>query len=146
VIEKLRQDGQLLEKQRFWLEYSLKECRDIGIKTRYAPDEFGRFETLCARYARGIDFLVRKLYRTIDLYEFENQGTLIDVVNRAHKRGLIDSVEKLRLMKDLRNDIVHEYIEESLPALFGDVLENSEELLRLFDKAMSYIDRLLEKG
>jgi hypothetical protein len=146
VKEKLRSDRQLLEKQRFWLDYSIRECREIGIRPHYDPEQFGKFETLCARYARGIDFLVRKLYRTIDLFEFENQGTLIDVVNRAHKRGLVDSVETLRLMKDLRNDIVHEYIEESLPALFGDVLENAQELLALFDRATDYIERLLEKG
>ena len=140
---KLEADCKLLEKQRFWLFYSLQKCDTIGMKKEFSPEEFGEFETLCARYARGIDFLIRKFYRTLDLYEFENQGTLIDVVNRAHKRGLIDDIEELRMMKDLRNDIVHEYIEEELPALFDDVLTNSHRLLHYFNRALEYAQQRL---
>jgi len=54
--------------------------------------------------------------------EFENQGTLIDTVNHAHKRGLFDDIERLRVMKDIRNTIVYEYIEENL----SDKLKESE--------------------
>jgi hypothetical protein len=28
---------------------------------------------------------------------FENQGTLIDVVNNAHKRGLIEDIDEFRV-------------------------------------------------
>jgi len=66
----------LLDKQLFWIEISFDECSKIGIKTEYSVEEFGKFETLCSRYSRGIDFLIRKFFRTIDAYEFENQGTL----------------------------------------------------------------------
>ena len=142
--EKLFNDLELLRKQSYWLDYSLRQCRNIGIKQEYEPDEFGYWETLCARYSRGIDFLIRKFYRSLDLYEFENQGTLIDIVNRAHKRGLIDDVEEMRMMKDLRNDIVHEYIEEKLTELFSDVLENATRLLEFFDRAEKYTVQLLQ--
>ena len=112
--EKLLHDYVLLEKQLSWVEFSYNECTTIGIKQVYTVDEFGRFETLCSRYTRGIDFLIRKIFRTLDEYEFKNQGTLIDVVNNAHKRGLFEDIEKLRIMKDIRNTIVHEYIEDEL--------------------------------
>lgn len=88
MIDKIKQDKKLLEKQLFWIETSFNECKSIGINSEYSVEEFGKFETLCSRYSRGIDFLIRKLFRSIDEYEFENQGTLIDVVNNAHKRGL----------------------------------------------------------
>jgi hypothetical protein len=79
MLEKLIQDKKLLEKQLFWVNISFDECSTIGIKKEYSVDEFGRFETLCSRYSRGIDFLIRKIFRTLDEYEFENQGTLVDV-------------------------------------------------------------------
>jgi len=119
--EKLIKDLDLLKKQRLWLRYSLKECIQINPTRPLSPQEFGAYETLCSRYARSIDFLIRKAFRTIDAFEFENRGTLVDVVNNALKRGLIDDIEEFRQMKGLRNEIVHEYVEENLLELFKEV-------------------------
>jgi len=142
MIDKLLEDRRLLKKQLFWIELSFKECEDIGIKENYTIEEFGKFETLCSRYSRGIDFLIRKIFRTIDSYEFENQGTLIDVVNNAHKRGLFEDIDKLRLMKDVRNSIAHEYIEDELTNIFEDVLLYSFDLIEIIKKTLIYIDRV----
>jgi len=140
---KLEQDKILLKKQLSWLEISYSECNLIGIKKSYNVDEFGKFETLCSRYSRSIDFLIRKIFRTLDEYEFENQGTLIDVVNNAHKRGLFSDVEILRIMKDVRNTIVHEYIEDDLANVFEEVLEYSFELIKIISSTLIYIEKLL---
>ena len=129
-----------MQKQLFWIEISLDECTAIGIKPKYSVEEFGKFETLCSRYSRGIDFLIRKIFRSIDAFEFENQGTLIDTVNNAHKRGLIQDIEKLRIMKDVRNTIVHEYIEEALSEVFGEVLEYIKDLVAIMHDTLAYID------
>jgi len=139
--EKLLGDYALLKKQLFWVELSFNECRLIGIKEAYAVEEFGQFETLCGRYSRGIDFLIRKIFRTLDAYEFENQGTLIDVVNNAHKRGLFEDVEQVRTMKDIRNTIVHEYIEDDLRAVFDEVLEYTEILITMMYTTLKYIQK-----
>lgn len=114
----------------------------IGTKEEYSIDEFGKFETLCSRYARSIDFLIRKMFRTLDTYEFEDQGTLVDIVNRAHKRGLFEDMEQVRLMKDLRNTIVHEYIEDELRDLFEEVLHYTEELIRIMQTTLRYTQTL----
>lgn len=146
IKEQLLIDYRLLQKQKNWLSYSFDECQKIGLEKELSIDEFGKFETLCSRYSRTIDFLIRKLYRTLDAYEFENQGTLIDVVNNAHKRGLFESIEELRLMKDIRNTIVHEYIEEKLNEVFDEVLEYTKVLLQIVDNTLIYIEELkLEK-
>ena len=139
--EKLQLDKNLLEKQLFWIEISFNECSKIGIKEEYSIEEFGKFETLCSRYSRGIDFLIRKIFRTLDQYEFENQGTLLDVVNNAHKRGLFDDIEKLRLMKDVRNTVVHEYIEDELADIFDEVLEYTEDLINIINTTLKYINK-----
>ena len=145
MLEKLRLDYTLLKKQLSWLQLSVQECRNIEIKEHYTVEEFGKFEILCSRYSRGIDFLIRKIFRTIDAYEFENQGTLIDVVNHAHKRGLFEDIEELRMMKDIRNTIVHEYIEDALVEVFDEVLEYSEKLLVIIENTLAYIDKKIDK-
>jgi len=140
--QKLLSDKELLEKQLGWLTISYDQCFQVGIKKKYSIDEFGYFETLCSRYSRGIDFLVRKIFRTLDEYEFENQGTLIDVVNRAHKRNLFESVDLIRLMKDIRNTIVHEYIEDNLQNVFEEVLEYTQYLIRIMKNTLEYIEKI----
>lgn len=143
MLEKLIKDRSLLEKQLFWIELSFNECKEIGIKKSYDVEEFGKMETLCSRYSRGIDFLIRKIFRTLDAYEFENQGTLVDVVNNAHKRGLFEDIEKLRVMKDIRNTIAHEYVEEELASVFEEVLEYTLELISIFKTTLHYIDKTI---
>jgi len=140
--DKLINDNTLLEKQLAWIEISFKQCQLVGIKEDYTIEEFGKFETLCSRYSRSIDFLIRKIFRTLDEYEFENQGTLVDVVNNAHKRKLFDSIDELRIMKDVRNTIVHEYIEDELVGVFEEVLEYSEKLIVIINNTLKYIKAL----
>ena len=139
--EKLLNDKNLLVKQLFWIELSFEKCTTIGLKDTYNVDEFGDFETLCSRYSRSIDFLIRKIFRTLDEFEFENQGTLVDVVNNAHKRGLFEDVEELRIMKDVRNTIVHEYIEEELVDVFEEVLQYTKKLIEIMNNTLSYIKK-----
>jgi len=146
MYQKLINDYKILKKQASWLEYSYNECRAIGIKQAYTIEEFGKFEILCSRYSRTIDFLIRKIFRTIDAYAFENQGTLIDVVNNAHKRGLVEDIDELRVMKDIRNTIVHEYIEDELVDTFDEVLEYSDKLLKILNKTLEYIDNIGESS
>lgn len=140
ILKKLIQDKKLLEKQLFWIEISFHECTKIGIKQEYTVDEFGKFETLCSRYSRGMDFLIRKIFRTLDEYEFENQGTLVDVVNNAHKRRLFEDIDKLRIMKDVRNTIAHEYIEDDLVEVFDEVLLYTEQLISIISNTLNYIE------
>jgi len=140
--EKLLLDKKLLEKQLFWIDISYSECKTIAIKNEYSIEEFGKFEILCSRYSRGIDFLIRKIFRTLDEYEFENQGTLVDVVNNAHKRGLFENIDELRIMKDIRNTIVHEYIEDELTQVFEEVLEYTEKLIEIIHSTLKYIDKV----
>ena len=141
MTNKLKNDKKLLEKQLFWIEISFNDCKNIGIKKAYSIEEFGKFETLCSRYSRGIDFLIRKIFRTLDEYEFENQGTLVDVVNNAHKRGLFENIEELRIMKDIRNTVVHEYIEDELVDIFDEVLEYTEKLIMIIKNSLEYINK-----
>jgi uncharacterized protein YutE (UPF0331/DUF86 family) len=80
------------------------------------------------------------VFRCIDDVEFETQGTLIDTVNRAHKRNLFGNLDEIKLIKDLRNEIVHEYVESNLPELFEEVLENTPKLIKIIETTIQYVE------
>ena len=137
-LDNLNLNMELLEKQLFWLEHSYSLTKNISLKDEYTLEEFDALETLCSRFSRSIDFLVRKVFRSIDDVEFESQGTLIDVVNNAHKRELFEDINIIREIKDIRNEIAHEYIEEGMKDFFEDVLKFTPELICIINNTTQY--------
>jgi len=131
-----------LEKQLFWLDYSYQQVKDLSTPENFSIEQFNQFENLCSRYARTINFLVRKVFRCLDDVEFENQGTLIDVVNHAHKRGLFEDIESIRQIKDIRNEIVHEYLDDALQSVFSDVLKTAPELIAIGRTTLVYVEKV----
>ncbi|MCL2194165.1 MAG: hypothetical protein FWB78_12325, partial [Treponema sp.] len=118
----------------------------IGQKESYTAEELDRLENLASRYARTADILVNKVLRSIDAVEFEDIGTVIDVMNRAEKREIIPSVGLLRTIKDLRNGIVHEYRIAEITRFFGDILEYTLALLGIAENVNKYCERYLADG
>jgi uncharacterized protein YutE (UPF0331/DUF86 family) len=121
-----------------WLRRSYQKCVKIGVRERYSEEEFDAFENLAGRFARTIDLIVSKALRSIDSVELEETGTMIDTINRAEKRGIVSSTDRVRDLKDLRNDIVHEYETDDLRSLFAKVLELTPEVFSLAEKTENY--------
>lgn len=140
-VENLAQDLELLEKSLLWLKRSYDICSAFGDKTAFSPEEYDAVETLTSRYARTSDILIQKIFRSIDKVELEDRGTMIDVVNRADKRGLFESVNEIRAIRDLRNQIAHEYSNEELEKLFADVMRFTPRLQRIADNIFAYSSR-----
>lgn len=87
-----------------------------------------------------VDILINKLYRAIDVAELLEAGSLIDTINRAVKKGLLEDNQTARTLKDIRNEIVHEYVVEDLKNLQLEILRYTTILLELVKVALSYID------
>jgi len=128
----------MAEHAKNWLLRSYEICRPIGIKESYSDEEFDALEALTSRFSRSSDILIQQVYRTIDEVELEPGGTVLDRLNRAEKRGLIDSVQEVRVIRELRNSISHEYEFEDLIVVFHDTLRLTPDLIGLIDKAMEY--------
>lgn len=121
-----------------WLERSYKICMQFGIKDTYSDDEFDAIETLTSRYARTMDLVVNRVFTSIDQVELEEIGSVLDIVNRAEKRGLIDSVANIRIMKDIRNVIVHEYVAEAILDVYKDVTAYVPEIFSICKRVKRY--------
>lgn len=135
----------LLEKQKFWLLRSYSECKELSGRGDYTPEEFDSLEILCGRFSRSIDFLVRKFFRTLDDTEFETQGTIIDVINNAHKRGIITDIDEIKTIRDIRNEIVHEYIDDDMINIFDDVISLTPAILEMIDRTLAYSNKLVRE-
>ena len=138
LAETLRQ----LEDSASWLRRSLKRCQKAR-KSDLSAADLDAFEALTSRYARLSDMILQKLFRGLDRLELEDSGTLLDALNRAEKRGLIDSAAAFREIRELRNEIAHEYAQEDLRELFESVLQHSPELLEIIRRANDYCRRYL---
>ena len=115
----LKDNLRSLEKSIKWLEHSYRKSLKIDLDRDLSIEDFDTLENLTSRYARTIDLIISKVFRSIDAVELEDSGTVIDIVNRAEKRGLIESAYKIRELKDLRNEIAHEYEMDDLQNTFA---------------------------
>ena len=64
-------------------------------------------------------------------------------LNNAHKRGLFLDIELIRQVKDIRNEIVHEYLDDALQSVFVDVLNTAPDLIEIGRKTLQYSRRYI---
>ncbi len=126
------------------LSQSLERCADIdlGACADNLSDE--RVEAFTSRFARTADLLVNKVLRTLDLHELDPPGSLLDVLQRAEKRGIIKSARELRLIKNLRNAIAHDYAGDNITETVTLCRRWTPGLLLAIQALGDYVDRLSE--
>ncbi|MBC8394696.1 MAG: hypothetical protein H8E17_19275 [Deltaproteobacteria bacterium] len=110
------------------LEYSHRKCIALGKKSEYDLDEQESFEALTSRFARTADILTQKTLKTLFAILQEDIKTRIDAANFAEKIGIIKNADTLLNIRELRNQIAHEYVRQNLNVLFVDVLHYVPEL------------------
>lgn len=120
------------------LAQSLKKCKLIGIKDTYSDEELEVFDAFTSRFARVSDILSQKAFRLIDVLEYEESKTFIDVINKAEGRGIISSTRTFKEIRELRNEIAHEYALRDYPTLASDVIRFSPQLLDSVEKTVEY--------
>ena len=122
-----------------WLQRSYEKCQHVNLSQTLSDDQYDDLENLSSRFARVTDILLNKVYRALDTAELMPPGSLIDTVNRAVKRGVLESTETARTVKDIRNEIVHEYTVEDLRQLQEEVIVYTKVLLQLVGKVNDYV-------
>jgi uncharacterized protein YutE (UPF0331/DUF86 family) len=144
-VDVLRENINILNLSANWVQRSYEQSESIVLKETYSDEEFDKLENLSSRYARTTDMLVNKVLRSIDTVESEDIGTIIDIMNRAEKRGIVQSADLLHTIKDLRNNIVHEYQIDKIVNFFTDVLKYTPILLKIIENVNAYCERYLSK-
>ena len=128
------------------LVYSANACADLPPDEPTPTEEaLARIEAFTSRFARVVDLMSKRVLRAMDQFEMYEAGTLLDVANRAEKRGVIESVDWLRELKDTRNRISHDYAGDRLPEILAYCREELPSLLATCKRIKDYGDALLAR-
>ena len=150
LIAQLEEHLANLDKSISGLVYSFDKCVAIGGKAEYDLEEQESFEALTSRFARTSDILTQKVFKSLFILLQENVKTAIDAANCLEKLEIIENAEDLLNVRELRNQIAHEYVESNLKDLFSDVLRYVPELKKIVNNTKTFVnnqvDRLKTEG
>jgi len=136
--EELREDFARLSMAVRMLRYSLQRCKEIGVKKDYSLEELDKFESLTSRFARTSDIYTQKLMKGIILILREEANTFIDKANLFEKLDIANA-EDLKLVRDLRNEISHEYRLDDVTEIFEAVMEYCDKLIEMIDRTKVFV-------
>lgn len=135
----LQEEIKLLQKSLETLQLSVEKCIKIGQKDAYSFEEMESFDSLTSKFGRTADIYTQKVIRTSWMLLHEPFLPFIDLLHNAEKINLVHSTESLIEIRDLRNQITHEYIPEAITGLVPEVIE----LTRLLKQNIDETDRFL---
>jgi hypothetical protein len=121
-------DPKIALRLQFLMRVVLKECRHLATtdqrlfgdpftleracKLETDPDMAERVEAFVGRFGRLQDTIGDKLLPVLLLALGETPAAAIDNLDRAERLGLIGSTDEWMIMRKLRNQMVHEYVED----------------------------------
>jgi hypothetical protein len=109
-------------------------------------EQLERVEAYTSRFARVVDLLANRALRALDRHELIGKGTVLDVLHRAEKRGLIDDAEGFRALKEVRNVIAHDYSGAELTQLLAFCRVREALLNAEGDRVENYTRARLDAG
>lgn len=141
LIEILKNEIAAMDSAAKVLNDSYQRCKKLDVKLEYSVDESEKFEALTSRFARLSDILLQKILRSIFIMELEEEGTVRDRINKAEKKGLIEDAQKFVYLRELRNEIAHDYRLKDIIDLYEKVFLHVPNLLDAVQRINSYIVR-----
>ncbi len=138
LVAQLDEHLAMLDKSVIALAYSYDKCSAIGEKEEYDLTEQESFEALTSRFARASDILTQKVFKTLFILLQENIKTIIDAANFLEKLEIIETADNLLNIREIRNQIAHEYVESDIKSLFFDVLRYVPELKKIINNVKAY--------
>ena len=109
------------------------------------PDLAERVEAFVGRFGRLQDTLADKLLPVLLSALGEKSGAQLDNLDRAERLGFITATESWLAMRQPRNQMVHEYIED--PAILADALQAGHEFVpQLIRAAQVMTDEVKHRG
>ena len=139
LIDLLKGEWEMFEKSINTLERSRNKCSKLYLKKDYTFEEEEAFDSLTSKYGRTSDLYTQKILRTTWMLLHEGFIPFIDMMNQCAKIGVINSSDALIEMRDLRNQVAHEYIPESVHSLVPEVLTMTIVLFENIDITKTFL-------
>lgn len=138
-IQLLLEELELLERAMETLKLSVTKCKGIVLQKEYSFEEMESFDSLTSKFGRTSDLYTQKVLRTIWILLHEPFVPFIDLLNKSEKIRIIKSADQLLEIRDLRNQITHEYIPEAITELVPDVIDFSTSLLENIQQTLLFV-------
>jgi hypothetical protein len=140
VVELLATEWGLLASAVDTLELSVTKCQHIGKKTNYTFEELESFDSLTSKFNRASDIFTQKVLRSIWMLLHEEFVPFIDMMNQCEKMMIIRSSDNMIAIRDLRNQITHEYIPDAISDLVPEVIELTKSLTESTEKCRKFLE------
>lgn len=109
------------------------------------PDLAERVEAFVGRFGRLQDTVGDKLLPLVLSVLGEKASAAIDNLDRAERLGLINSADEWMTMRNLRNQMVHEYVED--PIVLTNALQSGHAFVSsLIDSAEKIVAEIENRG
>jgi len=115
--------------------------------SKLKKEEITFIDQFIYRFSKLQDALGQKLFKAvlINLDEEVNNKSSIDIFNRLEQLEIIKDYDKWKFLRDLRNELAHEYEENKMADKLNLLFEKKSELEKYFLDIKTYADRLLKK-
>lgn len=112
---------------------------------QHDPDLAERVDAFVSRFGRLQDTLGDKLLPSLLSALGENPAPKIDMLDRAERLGLIASSEQWMQLRRLRNQMIHEYVED--PKVLADALDAAHAAVpTLIDASQAMTAEIARRG
>ena len=122
---------------------SLEKCRLLHLAAPRSFEVEESLDALTSKFARISDLFTQKVLKSLVLLTREDAPTFVDRMNLCEKLGVISSAADLIEIRDLRNQIAHEYLSENLTEVYQDCMALSGKLLTEIKTANKAIQKYL---
>jgi len=146
--QRFLQTLEIVSKESKHLEYSKNQLFGNSFNRSWLdtlenePDNAVILEAFVSRYGRLQDTIADKLLPRLLVLLAEKTGAQIDMLNRCETLGLIESTENWLAARQLRNKLVHEYIQDN--EAFYQYLKQAQTYAEMMIKTYEHIKQFYE--
>jgi hypothetical protein len=139
---------EMLTKSAERLKYSYSKVQQIDLdKEDFTEEELETIESLCSRFARISDILLQKAFRFLDIYEFDGYNFPVPKrITLAERRKLIPSTETFKYIRELRNEVAHNYATDYYIDLFKEIFKYTPTLFEIVDNTIEYLNKKFQRN
>ena len=141
----LRNELNNLDKAAAYLATSIDRSSGLAGRSDLGAEELERLESMASRFARLSDLLTQRVMRLMDDLELTPEGSMLDRIQRAEKRGWVQSAQDLVRIRELRNLVAHEYAADRMAELYTGISRLAPLLLAVVPRVRSYAEDLAKR-
>lgn len=140
IINLLQSEWELLHSAVSTFKLSVNKCQLIGIKENYSFEELESFDSLTSKFNRTSDIFTQKVLRSVWMLLHEPFVPFIDMMNKCEKMDILRSADQMIEIRDLRNQIAHEYLPDAIRELVPEAIDLAASLLENIESCHFFIE------